>query len=158
MGPFGGRYLFALVAGIALLAATPRPTIATSQAPRPATGGRPAAVVLQLSPRCFTYQHPQRARIMVRGLRPYDMVSLEWAVTSPHSSGGLAVGPGVERANAHGIVHISFPAPTKYFSDMNRWVLTVVGPRNHPLASVHFRVVEGHPAYLPPTGPSQSCP
>jgi len=152
------KYFWLLVLGVAVLSGTLRSTTAASRNARVPSGG-PAAgmVIVHITPRCFTYQHGQRATITVSGLPPYRRVNLEWAVTSPHSSGGLSLGPGAQRANARGNVHISYPAPTQYFSDINHWVLTVFDLRNHPLASVHFRVVEGHPAYLPPTGPSQSC-
>ncbi len=152
------KYFWLLVVGVSLLFGTLRSTTAASwNAQVPSGGSAAGMVIVHITPRCFTYQHGQRATITVSGLPPYRRVNLEWAVTAPHSSGGLSLGPGVQRATAHGIVHISYPAPTQYFSDINRWVLTVFDPRSHPLASVHFRVVEGHPAYLPPTGPSQSC-
>lgn len=151
------KRFFALVLGTVLVAATPWPTTATSRVFRTQAGGNAAKVVIHLRPRCYIYQHHQRAYIVVSGLQPYERVDLEWAVTAPHSSGGVSLGPGTVAAGARGGIGISYPAPTKYFSDINHWVLTVLGPRNLPLASVRFRVVEGHPAYLPPTGPSQSC-
>jgi len=120
------KYFLFLVVGVALLFGTRRTTAAASRISQVPSGG-PAAgmVIVHMSPRCFTYQHGQRATITVSGLPPNRRVTLEWAVTAPHSSGGLSLGPGVQRATADGILHISYPAPKQYFSDMNHWVLTV---------------------------------
>lgn len=85
------------------------------------TSSSSAAVRLTVSPRCLSVRtHAQSMTVTLSGARPSARYAFSATFSRPGFGGGNM---GVHQANRHGVVHFTYPGPTKKW-EVGKWTVS----------------------------------